>query len=236
MSAAVFTVALIAALPLSACGQLPGTGALATETRDIVGVDAVDLRTSGDLVITTGDVDSLSITASERAMASLTSHVEDGTLILDSDAGLFGATFISYALTVPSLDRVQITGSGSVTGANVLRASGTVEVWGSGNVWLRENQTTALTVRIDGSGTVTVTGSSASLNLSMDGSGDFHGDQLQTQKAAAEVAGSGSAWLHVTEHLRADVSGSGGLTYAGDPSELVTDVSGSGTIDASSGR
>ena len=91
-------------------------------------------------------------------------------------------------------------------------------------------------MRIDGSGSVTLDGSSVSLDLMMDGSGDFSGEDLRTQKASASIAGSGSAWMFVTDTLRASVSGSGGLTYAGDPVQVATDVTGSGTVEIAAPR
>ena len=199
-------------------------------------VDAVDLRTSGDLTITIGEEESLTITASAVAISALTSDVDECTLVLDYGGGAFGVSRISYALTVRSLDRVQVSGSGSVSGADVLGPEGVVEITDSGSLALTDTHTQDLTVRIDGSGSVTLDGSSVSLDLTMDGSGDFSGEDLRTQKASASIAGSGSAWMFVTDTLRASVSGSGGLTYAGDPVQVATDVTGSGTVEIAAPR
>ena len=234
--AAVLAAAVLLVAPLSACGQIPFSGPMTTQTRELAEVDAVDLRTSGDLTITIGEEESLTITASAVAISALTSDVDECTLVLDYGGGAFGVSRISYALTVRSLDRVQVSGSGSVSGADVLGPEGVVEITDSGSLALTDTHTQDLTVRIDGSGSVTLEGSSVSLDLMMDGSGDFSGEDLRTQKASASIAGSGSAWMFVTDTLRASVSGSGGLTYAGDPVQVATDVTGSGTVEIAAPR
>ena len=50
--AAVLAAAVVLVAPLSACGQIPFAGPMTTQTRELDEVDAVDLRTSGDLTIT----------------------------------------------------------------------------------------------------------------------------------------------------------------------------------------
>ncbi len=104
--------ALAVTAPLAACGPVLLAGPRATQERDIAGVSALDLRTSGDLTVTVGETESLTITAASNVISSLTAEVDDGTLVLDSDLGALGPTLIRYELTVRSLDRVRITGSG----------------------------------------------------------------------------------------------------------------------------
>jgi hypothetical protein len=232
MRAAALAAALVFALPLAACGQLIPSGPAQTETRDVAGVDSVELHTSGDLAITVGETESLTITASGADLSSLTSDVRDGTLVLDMTGFAVGITRISYALTVRSLDRVQLSGSGSVTGAGVLGATSIVDLEGSGSANFTGLDTDELTVMIDGSGSVTVEGASDALELTMDGSGDFDGDGLRTRTTTASVAGSGSARVYASESVRAVVSGSGGLTYSGAPARVDADVSGSGEVVA----
>ena len=45
-----------------------------------------------------------------------------------------------------------------------------------------------------------------------------------------EVSGSGNAAVNVTDHLTASVTGSGNITYTGNPAQVDQDSSGSGDI------
>ena len=232
MRAAALAAALVVPLPLAACGHLTGSAPLQTQTRDVAGIDSVELHTSGDLIISVGEAESLTITASGVELSSLTSEVHGGTLVLDMNGLALGAARITYALTVRSLERVQVSGSGSVTGTGVFGSTGTLDLGGSGSAVFTGLHTDDLTVMIDGSGSVTLEGSSDALELTMDGSGDFDGTELRTRATTASVAGSGSARVHVSGALVATASGSGGLTYSGDPARVDADVSGSGEVVA----
>ena len=187
MRAAALAAALVVALPLAACGHLTGSAPLQTQTRDVAGIDSVELHTSGDLIISVGEAESLTITASGVELSSLTSEVHGGTLVLDMNGLALGAARITYALTVRSLERVQVSGSGSVTGTGVFGSTGTLDLGGSGSAVFTGLHTDDLTVMIDGSGSVTLEGSSDALELTMDGSGDFDGTELRTRATTASV-------------------------------------------------
>ena len=58
--------ALAVTAPLAACGPVLLAGPRATQERDIAGVSALDLRTSGDLTVTVGETESLTITAASH--------------------------------------------------------------------------------------------------------------------------------------------------------------------------
>ena len=179
--------------------------------------------------LTGGD---LTITAASNVISSLTAEVDDGTLVLDSDLGALGPTLIRYELTVRSLDRVRITGSGSVSGAGAFGRTGTIEIRGSGSATLTGVETDDLTVTVVGSGDVTVEGASESLQLTLDGSADVDAGDLRTKTASASLRGSADARVHVSEDLDATVSGSSELVYTGDPAQITRGTSGSGEIAA----
>ena len=224
--------ALAVTAPLAACGPVLLAGPRATQERDIAGVSALDLRTSGDLTVTVGETESLTITAASNVISSLTAEVDDGTLVLDSDLGALGPTLIRYELTVRSLDRVRITGSGSVSGAGAFGRTGTIEIRGSGSATLTGVETDDLTMTVVGSGDVTVEGASESLQLTLDGSADVGAGDLRTKTASASLRGSADARVHVSEDLDATVSGSSELVYTGDPAQITRGTSGSGEIAA----
>ncbi|MEP6561544.1 MAG: DUF2807 domain-containing protein, partial [Nakamurella sp.] len=98
------------------CGFFRDAGAPTTQDRPIQGVTAVRLLTSGNLTITAGQTETLSVTAGANQQVGLTTQVIDGTLILDNKANNANGGGISYALTVPPLGSLDISGSGSATG------------------------------------------------------------------------------------------------------------------------
>ena len=225
-------VAITLAVPLASCGSVVLAGPQEVQERDIAGVSALELRTSGDLTVTVGETESLTITAGSSLISSLTADVYDGTLVLDSDLGALGTHVIRYDLTVRSLDRVQITGSGSVSGASPFGRTGAIEIRGSGSATLTGVGTDNLSVTVVGSGDVTVEGTSESLRLTLGGSADVAAGNLHTKSATASLTGSTDARVHVSEDLDATVSGSSELIYTGDPAQITKGTTGSGAIVA----
>ena len=53
------------------------------------------------------------------------------------------------------------------------------------------------------------------LDLSISGSGGYHGDDMRSKRANVHISGSGRAVLAASEELNAGVSGSGSIEYVG---------------------
>ena len=217
-------------LVTTSCGFFRDAGAQTSEQRPIEGVTAVRLLTSGDLSITVGESDSLTVTAGANQLTGLTSQVIDGTLILDNKAATIADSHISYALTVPPLTSLELSGSGSANGVGVLTGDAQVAASGSGAVSLSGLDLTSIVVDLSGSGNVQLAGASTGQQVTITGSGEYSGSDLASQHAEVDVSGSGNAAVNVTDHLTASVSGSGNITYTGNPAQVDRDSSGSGDI------
>ena len=214
----------------TSCGFFGDAGPQTSEQRTIRGVTAVRLLTSGNLTITTGETESLTVTAGAKQLVGLTSQVIDGTLILDNKASTPGGGEISYALTVPPLGSLELSCSGSAQGAGVLTGDAQISASGSGAANLTDLDLSNLVVDLSGSGNIELSGRALTQRVTVSGSGGYTGSALASEQADVEVSGSGSATVDVTGRLSATVSGSGDITYTGNPSQIDRDSSGSGDI------
>lgn len=233
MKRAMIVAAGSAVLLLAAgCGQAREAGPATTSQRAVSGFSAVQLETSGDLTINVGEGESLTIDAGANVIDGLTSDVVDGTLVLGGRSGSWFGGSIRYTLTVTSLERIELDGSGSITGTGALTGDGTVAVSGSGSTTLSGLRLTGLTADLSGSGDLTLTGSATTASVTISGSGDFDGSGLATEQATVDVSGSGQARVDVSGTLAATVSGSGDVIYTGNPASVQRERSGSGDIVA----
>lgn len=207
--------ATLALMTVTACGVPPtvaaGTAALTSENRPIADVTGLELASSGRVEITTGATQALSIEAPADVLPVLTSEVTGGVLRLSvkDRTVLRNTDKIHYRLTVPALDRIAVTGAGTVNHPD-LKAS-------------------SITVEIDGSGDVVLRGTVDKQVVGISGSGTYTAPDLATRTAEITVDGSGDADVRVADTLKVDVSGSGNVTYHGSPT-LQKDVSGSGDV------
>ncbi|MCL2270170.1 MAG: DUF2807 domain-containing protein [Treponema sp.] len=148
----------------------------------------------------------------------------------------------------PVLTGVHISGSGSFTGIDKITApsfhinvsgsgkiDGTVEcdnysiaISGSGKI-TNNLVCNSMSADISGSGRITVTGNGNDVSIRISGSGKFNGIEFQSNKTTARISGSGDLEIWALESLRANVSGSGMITYRGNP-QVDFNSSGSGRI------
>jgi hypothetical protein len=229
-SFAAIGVALLVSTLLTSCGFFRDAGPQTTQQRTISGVTAVRVLTSGDLNITPGSTETLSVTAGENQQTGLTSQVIDGTLILDNKSNDHSDGRISYALTVPPLHAVELSGSGGADGVGVLTGDAQISVTGSGDATLTGLELSGVTVDMTGSGDVTIGGRAASQQVTITGSGNYQAGELATERADLRLSGSGDAAVEVSGSLSATVTGSGSVTYTGNPPQVNRSTTGSGDV------
>jgi hypothetical protein len=205
---ALLTVALL----LGACSVTRGSGQLASESRPVTGFTKVELSGTGELTIERTGTESLAISAEDNILPLLTSEVSGDTLALGTKRNTEIVTTkpINYALTVKDLTGLTLSGSGNIRVSNL--------------------STTELTTKISGSGTITASGTADDQDLDISGSGRYQADQLASKTVNAGISGSGTASVLVSDALDVRISGSGTLTYSGDPTRVTQDVSGSGKL------
>ena len=220
-------------LGLGACqGIVAGSSNLATQARIVSGINAVRLMTSGDLTITQGTQESLSITADLGIISLLTSTVTDGTLELSvqSLSGISTTLPITYNLVVKDLKSITLMGSGDINAAQLTGDKVSVTSMGSGDTKIGQLTSGILSVTIEGSGDVNVTsGTADDAAIRVAGSGNFNAGNLKLGKATLDILGSGDSEVWATNTLNVNILGSGSVRYYGNPS-LQQSTLGSGDV------
>jgi hypothetical protein len=195
----------------SSTGSEPllGSGITATETRAVPPFTSVELAGGNSVTILVGDTQSVVVQADDNLLANVTTTVENGRLVIATTGSFTTTTPMSVALTMPSLEGLALSGSGSVA-ADGIRAS-------------------ALAVALSGSGLVRATGSADRLDVTLPGTGDLELHGLHGQDVRATLSGSGRIVVTATETLDASIPGTGSIVYSGNPF-VTKSVTGTGTI------
>lgn len=224
--------AVLLALLCAGCASVGLTGITPgpqqTQTRTIASASAVELASSGDLVLTSGGPPSLRITAGRNVLDHLTSDVHGDRLTLGTDGSVHDVGRVRYDLVLPAARVVELSGSGDL---HATAPSGLqhVVLSGSGDVRIDGLRTGSLAVDLSGSGQVTVAGAATRQTVSIGGSGDYSAGGLTSQAAEITISGSGDADVAVTGTLTAVISGSGSVTYTGNPA-VSSSITGSGSV------
>jgi hypothetical protein len=133
-----------------------------------------------------------------------------GTLVIGDTGSFTTRAPMSVEVSVPSLTALKLSGAGqiSVTGINVPQ----------------------LTLTVSGSGLVYAAGTATRLDVTISGDGQAQLSRLTARDVHAVVTGSGLIQVTATTSLNAAVPGDGEIVYGGNPSQVTTSVTGSGSI------
>jgi hypothetical protein len=235
------TLLSLAALT-AACGLLPGlnvitgSGNVTRAERAVSGFTAIALEGSGEVVITQGASEGLTIEAEDNLLPLITSEVRDGVLNLDFSRADWRDVIrptqpIRFLVGVKDLGALDLAGSGSIQAGVLQIPNLKVVVSGSGDVTLDELRADSLIATLDGSGNITAAGQVQRLDVFLTGSGQVSAGDLESQAALVSLGGSGDVTLWVRDALDVSISGSGTVNYFGQPTVGKRDISGSGDIN-----
>lgn len=104
------------------------------------------------------------------------------------------------------------------------------DVSGSGNMELSLGSTNEASFELSGSGGIEVSGSANTVETTISGSGVVRGADFQTKVCRVRIAGSGDVQIAVSEELDANITGSGGVSYRGNPNKVNSHSTGSGRV------
>ncbi len=183
----------------------------AGESREVHGFTGVELASFGNLQIEQTGTESLTIEAAADVLPKLTSEVSGGVLRLGVAPGTTVKTTkpVVYHLTVADLNAIAVAGAGAVTASN-LRAD-------------------RLAVEIGGAGRITVAGTVDSQVVTISGTGNYDGEELQSATADVTVDGAAKAVVRVSTRLNATVDGVGSVQYIGNP-QVSRKINGVGSV------
>jgi len=221
-----------AILSVTACNAsiTTGSGNLITETREVSNFDSIDLSGSGEVIVTQGGGESLTIETDDNVMEHVKAEVNGGTLNLGFEDGLtaIAPTRLIFTVGVDDLTGLSISGSGDIESDRIETGRLDATISGSGDVQITDLTSDEVKARISGSGEIDLAGEAAAQDITIGGSGKYRAGDLRSESAEVNIGGSGDATVWVTETLFADISGSGSVDYYGQPS---VSISGSGSGD-----
>ena len=217
-----------------ACGHL-GSGHVSLEDRPVSGIHRVTLTGVGQVFITQGEDESLTVEASERLIPYVRAQVNDGTLTLGLAPGSEARTRrirppeCKYVLTVQTLTGLCLSGIGDIHVVTLDTDRLEVRLSGAGDVQVGSLDAKELVVWLDGIGNVSLAGQVTKQRVAIGGSGTYRADALRSEAASLEIDGSGDATLWAEKTLHVRISGGGSVKYHGTP-EIAETIAGVGRL------
>ncbi len=172
--------------------------------------------------ITVANIEALSVSGSGDLIAQ--TKITSNNLKLN----VSGSGSLEAEIDAADVD-ADVSGSGDMDLKGKCKSFST-DISGSGSVTLNAVIAGAADFDISGSGKVEATGSSQSVKAEITGSGKVLAANLVTDKCEVRISGSGDVEINVKTELDAHISGSGTVSYRGNPSRVNADSSGSGKV------
>jgi hypothetical protein len=233
------TLVLMGLLTLSCTAQwgkkIKGNGNETTITRSTADYDEVALSGWFDVLLVEGREGELSLTGESNLLEYVKTEVKNGKLTIKTENGIHlkpsnWNSGITITVPVESISAVTLSGSGDIVSEKTIRTpSMAATMSGSGDITLAV-EAERVTATMSGSGDITLSGNTQDFEATISGSGDIKAFELQAEHVNATVSGSADIKVTANQSLTARVSGSGDITYRGNPAKLDTKTSGSGDV------
>ena len=191
-----FCIGLIALL-VSSCTV--GSRRVITENREVSGFDKVDFSTVGELTITQGARESLTIEAESNVMRRIRTEVRGGVLYIDMRSnlpwigGVVPTKPIRYDLTMRELTGLDLSGVGNIDASGIDTDRLNVNLSGGGQIVMRSLTAERLTVDHTGVGRCELSGKVRSQEILLTGAGEYDAADLESETVEVEVTGVGKA-------------------------------------------
>ncbi len=215
--------------------KIKGDGNTVTEKRNVGTYDGIGLAGWFDLYLVSGSEGEITLEGESNLLEYIVTEVKNGKLTIKVEKGynLKPSSWedgIKITVPVESINSVALSGSGDIVGKTTLKADNfKTAMSGSGDITL-DIEAHTIDAKMSGSGDITLSGNTTNFEATISGSGDIRAYDLEADHVDATVSGSADIKVTANKVLKARVSGSGDISYKGNPTKLDTKSSGSGDI------
>lgn len=224
-----------------------GNGNVITETRQMFSFNAIESEANFNVYIEQDSIYQVVVQAESNLVPYVQTMVNGNKLIITTNENMQENYPINVYVKTPTLNSIELSGSGIVQSNTIVTQNLSVKLSGSGNMngavvtpmsniiltgsgninyYLDSDN---LSSTISGSGAINLIGTSTSSSNLISGSGDLNAFSLLSDNVQATISGSGNVYINAEKQLDVTISGSGNVYYIGDPS-LNVNISGSGSV------
>jgi hypothetical protein len=207
-----------------------GSGNIISEKRDVATFNNISFNGSGNVFITQDTAQSLRIETDDNIMSLLETDVNDNTLEIDFQSHhQVNATKLNIYISMAALKTFSLNGSGDMKNSDTIKTDNlSLKITGSGKITMCA-LAASVASEISGSGDITISGKTDDESCKITGSGNIKAFELYSKNAQIEIIGSGDCRITASEFLNAKINGSGDIYYKGKPA-ITKNISGSGSI------
>ena len=197
---------------------LPMPAAAATRGYTITSFDAIRVDAPVEVIITTGAGASAKVDGDQSLIERLHIDVSGRLLTIRMDRAQPGEKSGGRAtvrLSTGTLERLVLTGGGSISVSRMKGLRGEIVLGGNGDVSVAAVDLDQLSLGLAGAGRATLAGRAAIATVRVNGPGAVAADGLRTRQATVSNDGPGNVALTADVTAKISASGSGDVTIVG---------------------
>ncbi len=192
-----------------------GNGETVTIERTVPSFTGIDASGDGIITITYAPATSVQLKGYSNLIPHYVTEVKNGVLYVHyEDKVVVKNNQLSVLVTMPSFNSLTLSGDCSVDAKGAFDSTAQLSLSTSGNAKVNIEQM-----------------NTAFYNLLVSGNGDVSALGLNAASAKLEISGNGNASLSVRDKLEVNISGNGKVSYKGNPADVITNISGHGTLE-----
>ncbi len=156
--------------------------------------------------------------------------VTEGKVTTDKlELSVSGSGSLQIETSVSGDMEADVSGSGRIEVKGSCRSFDS-DISGSGKVNATLTVADQVEVSISGSGKLEASGTAKEIKTEISGSGKVYASNLEVEICRVRISGSGDVEINVKKELDANISGSGSVSYKGNPNHVNGNSSGSGKV------
>ncbi|MFD2099197.1 head GIN domain-containing protein [Flagellimonas iocasae] len=215
--------------------KIKGDGNVVTIDRSVGDYDGVALAGWFDVDLVDGREGKITLEGESNLLEYVQTEVKNGTLVIKVEKGVnlrpsnWGKG-IHITVPVESISEVSLSGSGDIVGRTTIKSDNfSTRIAGSGDITLTV-EAGNVDAALSGSGDINLSGKTMGFDVQVSGSGDIKAYELEAENVTVAVSGSADVKVTANQSIDARVSGSGDISYRGNPKKINSKSSGSGDI------
>ena len=204
---------------LTACNIVQGSGHLVRQEREVSAFKQVALSDIGEVIITQGTTNALSIEAEDNVLPLIEARVQNQVLVigLKDNVALQTDQPVRFFVQMVEVAGLVASDSGKISAQSIESDQLTLSVGDSGAIVIEQLTTDVLDVTISGSGQVTLAGYADQQTVNVEDSGKYDTADLESTTANITLSGSAEGHVRVNDQLAASLDDSSVLSYFDDP-------------------
>ena len=220
-------------IALFGASTLPWPAQAATESRQVANFDEVVVAIPGDIAITQGPRETLTLDAEPVVLRKITTEVRGRRLLIGLTPGRVETQQpIRVQLGVRTLRAFESRAASSISVGPLSSDALALVLAGGGSIRLKRlDSARELDVSIKGAGDVAIEGGKViAQQLAISGIGSYVAPKLASERAQVAIDGNGDVQLAASSTLAVRIGGVGHVRYHGDPA-VTRSIQGVGSVE-----